>query len=296
MNKPERQQLRKQITGPLRASILQNVKEIQKIFNSKFELVLNRLDHATEPSEIVDICEDWCAVTRDLTSKAHQLKMSIDWGVPDSPEWMNHFQDWFFQSLDRGATFWIERGIFARLSFGSKKPDVLELCCGDGFNTKNFYSPYANSILALDFDIEAHKHAVKFNGGENIQYRLADIRSEIPNIDVDNVIWDAAIEHFDDNETTSIITSIKNCLERRHGTLAGYTLVERSDGKKSLHQHEREFRSKEDLHEMLSKFFPKVVVFETFAPQRHNLYFFATVNGELPFIETWNQMVSSEVR
>jgi SAM-dependent methyltransferase len=264
-------------------ALLSSLNETQKILDEEFE-------KASSGESSYLLTEQYCALARSYASEAHKMKMGIDWGLPPSPEWMNHYQDWFFQALDRRTTFWLERGIFARLAFDNKnKPNVLELCCGDGFNTKYFYSPYAKSITALDFDVHAINHASTFNSVDNVKYTLADIRTEIPNEKYDNIIWDAAIEHFTNEEIDFILHKIKNSLGF-NGILAGYTLVEKSDGSKHLHQHEREFKSKADLLEMLSAYFKNVKVFETFAPERHNLYFYASDHSALPFDSAWAQV------
>ena len=80
--------------------------------------------------------------------------------------------------------------------------------------------------------------------------------------------------------------SIKDRL-KLDGVLSGYTIVERDDGQKHIHQHEYEFASKEDLLRFLQPHFLNVVVFETIYPSRHNLYFWAS-DGPLPFTSGWN--------
>jgi hypothetical protein len=60
------------------------------------------------------------------------------------------------------------------------------------------------------------------------------------------------------------------------GILGGYTIVERPNGK-SLSHHEYEFKSKEDLARFFTPHFKHVTVFETIYPERHNLYFWASL-------------------
>ena len=47
---------------------------------------------------------------------------------------------------------------------------MLEICCGDGFNARHFYSSAASSIIALDFDKDAIPHVKHFNSAPNITY------------------------------------------------------------------------------------------------------------------------------
>lgn len=69
-------------------------------------------------------------------------------------------------------------------------------------------------------------------------------------------------------------------------TPSGYVIIEREDGKKSLHQHEYEFRSREDLARFLTPYYKNVQVFSTTYPTRTNLYFYAT-DGTIPFDRDW---------
>lgn len=71
--------------------------------------------------------------------------------------------------------------------------------------------------------------------------------------------------------------------------MSGYTIVERGEGKQ--HQrYEREFASKNDLASFLTPYFANVSVFETVHPNRHNLYFYASVSV-LPFDADWPGML-----
>jgi hypothetical protein len=126
----------------------------------------------------------------------------------------------------------------------------------------------------------------------NVEYRCADIRTDMPEGSFDNVVWDAAIEHFTEEEIGQILKKIKERLAP-DGNLSGYTLVEKATGK-SLSYHEYEFKSKEELAAVLKKYFDNVFVFENvsrdYLEERGNLYFFAS-DGVLPFDLDWSQQV-----
>ena len=100
-----------------------------------------------------------------------------------------------------------------------------------------------------------------------------------------NIVWDAAIEHFTEQEIDNMLFDIKRRLASG-GVLSGYTIVERHDGNKHIHQHEYEFHDKEDLLRFLSPHFQHVKVFETVYPSRHNLSFWAS-DSTLPFDDAW---------
>lgn len=213
----------------------------------------------------------------------------MEWGV-DNPEYFDHFLEqhntW---RREQHAVGW-ERGVLSTIaldsSYAGKKPHVLELCCGDGFNTYHFYSVKAESIVAVDFDEHAISVARRNNAAPNISYRVCDIRYEIPREGFDNVIWDAAIEHFTEEETNQILSAIKSSL-RQGGVVSGYTLLEEKGGAMHLHQHEREFKDMEDLARVLQPHFRNIHILRTSSPSRENLYFFAS-DESLPFDSTRN--------
>jgi SAM-dependent methyltransferase len=227
--------------------------------------------------------------TRKLASFSHKLQMRYEWNTLPQPEWFDHYCDQFYQFKISQTPFWVERGIFGLLAI-NQGADILELCCGDGFNAYHFYSIRAKRIISVDFDKEAIPHAKKYNYAKNIEFKLCDIRYEMPEGIFDNVIWDAAIEHFTEEEIDNIMINIKNRLKPA-GTLTGYTIVESPTGQKSLSHHEREFKSKEDLKSFFEPHFKNVKVFETIYPLRHNLYFYAS-DGILPFDREWHHITT----
>ena len=91
----------------------------------------------------------------------------------------------------------------------------------------------------------------------------------------DNIVWDAAIEHFTEKEINTIMDAIVKRLGV-DGILSGYTLTEDKTGKKSNALHEYEFKDKEDLRRFFTPHFKFVRVWDTIYPTRHNLYFVAS--------------------
>jgi SAM-dependent methyltransferase len=220
---------------------------------------------------------------------AHARLMMVQWGLPPQPEHFDHYEDLYYVWLSERNPLWLERGVYGTLAL--KGGDVLELACGDGFNARNFYSIRSKHVLACDFDPKAIRTAQHKNSAPNVNFLLADIRTAMPPGKFDNVIWDAAIEHFTPQETEQILRNIKTRLIGG-GVLSGYTIVEQTDGTKSLSHHEYEFKGKEDLYRILTPHFRQVTVFETIYPKRHNLYFWAS-DDAIPFSPEWRDFVTS---
>lgn len=213
------------------------------------------------------------ALVRRFARFTHEVQFKLEWGMQPTPEWFDHFLDQYYLWPTTRAPFWVERGVFSLLAI---KPGarVLELCCGDGFNAYHFYSVRAGSIVSVDLDPNAIASAQHNFRAPNIAYQVADIRTQMPQGRFDNVVWDAAIEHFTREEINALMAAIKARLVPG-GILSGYTIVEREEGI-SHHDHEYEFKSKEDLQRLLQPHFRNVRVLETIYPSRHNLYFFAS--------------------
>lgn len=116
-------------------------------------------------------------ILRALIAYTHKLQFKYQWKKnPNPPEWFDHFLDQYYQMPTKQMSFWLERGVLngMKIKNGAK---VLELACGDGFNTKHFYSNKASFVTAMDFDKTAIFHAKKFNNEDNINYIIADIRN-----------------------------------------------------------------------------------------------------------------------
>ena len=228
-----------------------------------------------------------CRIARRWVAAAHRRLFRAQWMIAPSPEWFDHSIDLYWQWGATGNSLWVERGAFGSLAL--KGGRVLELACGDGFNACNFYAHRSTSVVACDIDPTAVETAARKNAAANVEFRVADIRTGMPEGTFENVVWDAAIEHFQPAEIEAILAAIKARLTV-DGVLSGYTLVERQDGEKHLHQHEYEFHDMEDLRRFLAPHFKNVRVFETIYPSRHNLYFWAS-DGAVPFDPDWKHSI-----
>lgn len=231
-----------------------------------------------------------CTVSSWWVAGAHRRLMLVQWGMSPLPEHFDHQIDLYQQWLKTRNPLWVERGVFSSLALQGK--DVLELSCGDGFNARNFYSLNSRRVVACDFDPKAISTALRKNQAENVEFVLADIRSEMPEGRFENIVWDAAIEHFTEEEIDKILNDITTRLVNG-GVLSGYTIVEDPVAGKAHHEHEYEFKGKDDLLRFLTPHFKYVTVFETRYPTRHNLYFWAS-DGVLPFRDEWPDMITEK--
>lgn len=220
----------------------------------------------------------------------HYLQFLAEWGV-DNPEYFDHELDLYWLWPASRNSLPMERGVWS--SFALKPGgNTLDLCCGDGFYSKMFYSLRSQAVVGIDFDPEAIRWAKRNHSAPNIQYILGDIRKDIPAGPFDTIVWDAAVEHFTEDEIKALMSRIKAVLAPQ-GILTGYTIVEPEHGGKHLHQHEYEFHDKADLARFLKPHFENVQVFETVYPTRTNLYFYAS-DSDLPHYRQENLVVRGE--
>jgi len=226
---------------------------------------------------------------RKLVRASHRLQFLVEWAV-DNPEYFDHNIDMYSSWYKTRESFPVERGVFSSFAMTANSR-VLDLCCGDGFNSYHFYSLRAKHVTAIDFDREAIRWAKRNYKAPNLTFSIGDIRTDIPDGPFNNIVWDAAVEHFTETEITALMSRIKSVLTPS-GTLSGYTIIEPTGGGKHLHQHEYEFHSKEDLARFLTPHFKNVHVFQTVFPSRTNLYFYAT-DGTLPFDQISSLMVNA---
>src|SRR5688572_24339430 len=90
-----------------------------------------------------------CRLAASWASSAHQRLFKLQWYLPPEPEYFDHDINLFYQWKEtRNSLAW-ERGCFGGLAL-KNDGNVLELSCGDGFNTRNFYSLRAKNVVACD--------------------------------------------------------------------------------------------------------------------------------------------------
>jgi 2-polyprenyl-3-methyl-5-hydroxy-6-metoxy-1,4-benzoquinol methylase len=217
---------------------------------------------------------------RKVSAQLHRFQMALQWKMGDNPEYFDHFIDLHYQLTDKLQAFPFQRGVWSLFAFPQDTRSVLDIACGDGFFTKQFYASTGASVVAIDFDPQAIKFASRYNSHERISYVVGDVRNGLPDGSFDVITLDAALEHFTEQEIHKLMSEIKDKLAKE-GVLSGYTIKASETGHKLLHQHEYEPHSKEDLARFLKPYFSKVQVFETTSEERTN-YFFHATDGVLP--------------
>ncbi len=219
------------------------------------------------------------AAIRATSSASHHLQYKLEGFLRPSAEWFDHEIDVHWQWSARQRSMFLERGVLNGLAL-APGAQVLEICCGDGFNAHRFYAERARHVLAIDHSPTALAHARRHHARANVEYRQCDIRQSLPAGPFDNIIWDSAIHHFTLAEVTVILASIHRTLTPT-GVLSGYATIE--PGERYEYARLR-FEDPESLAELLAGEFANVSVLETPDALRRNLYFFASdVRSVLPF-------------
>lgn len=219
------------------------------------------------------------AALRALSAASHHFQYKVEGFLRPSAEWFDHEIDAQWQWVSRQRSTFLERGVLNTLAI-RPGAEILEICCGDGFNAHRFYAGRGKRVLAVDNNRAALRHARRFHARRNVEYRRCDILQGVPEGPFDNVVWDAAMHHFTPAEVTAILASVHGSLAGG-GVLSGYTVIEPDQD----YAYTRlRFTGPESLLELLAGEFAHVAVLETPDALRRNLYFFASEDPRaLPF-------------
>jgi SAM-dependent methyltransferase len=231
------------------------------------------------------------ALLRRVAAGGHHLQFVRQWRLGRrAPLFFDPFIDLYWKwEQTRNPMPW-ERGIFGLLAL-SPGCRQLDLCCGEGFYTHRFYSGRAGSIVAMDYDRAAIEAARRRFAAPNIEYRVGDIRGEMPEGPFDNVTWDAGIEYFTVEEISGILATIKARLAPG-GVLSGYSILTPGiDGtQRAAIGQKFAAASREALGELLLRSFANVTILRTRHTDRFedrlNHYFYAS-DSTLPFDPEW---------
>jgi SAM-dependent methyltransferase len=215
---------------------------------------------------------------RKVSSLSHYVQFVLQWGARPVPGWFDHFLDIHYLWEKTRTPLSCERGILGLLAI-REGARVLELCCGDGFNTFYFYSVRAAKIVAMDLDEDAIASARRNFAASNIEFVAGDIRRDMPNEQFDNIVWDASLEYFTADEIRMLMARVKARLRAGGGVLSGQVILQNIQAP----EHSHIFKSTEDLVRFFQPHFQNIHLIETRYPLRHNVYFYVS-DAALPFL------------
>lgn len=223
-----------------------------------------------------------CLFFSKITEKLYQLLFFVEWKMPgENPLSFDHNIDLYFQWKKKGTIGWMERGIFSRYAINMfAEPVILELGCGDGFNSRYFYSNDKSKMVACDICEKTIKMVKRKYKRDNIEFIKADFAADMPckEVALTNVIWDASINFFDVNQIESLLDQISTMLSANKGILSGVAVSGQSGDAKWEH-YKHLFCDGKELEHILKKHFINVLVYGSEA----QLYFYAS-NGKIPFV------------
>jgi hypothetical protein len=223
------------------------------------------------------------SASRFVAGATHFCLYIVQWGIKPTPDWFDHNIDIYWKWWRKGDSSWVERGVLNSICL--RGGAGLELTCGDGFYTSRFYAAKLDSVIACDRDPRAIEAARNYNWVKNINYVVADIITEMPSGEFQNIIWDFGFpwcNFFSTSEVDSIVTQCKDRL-LIGGVFSGYLALLSQAGvwAQKSNSSAIDFKNVNALKNYLLQFFPHVSVIETFSPGRHNAYFFASNNSVL---------------
>ncbi len=239
-----------------------------------------------------------------ITSFFFYLLMKMDWGKIPRTEWMDHDQDTYYQFNENGSFLHFERAVIPRLYASNflikeeefknlkleKKINILDLCSGDSYISQKFFYDLSDTIVSLDLDPAAlarGKKRIKHNKYMNTKHHffqfdveknkiLDFLRYNKLDIKFDVVLFNAAIEHFKEDQLDFIFTSFKEVMKEK-SFLSTYTIVEDENNQKYLpDHHEMFFSSKKHLENVVSKYFKFTKSHHSLVNDRCNIYCIAS--------------------
>jgi cyclopropane fatty-acyl-phospholipid synthase-like methyltransferase len=135
--------------------------------------------------------------------------------------------------------FWLERAMFNSqiLTYGG---NLLEICCGDGFNSNYIYSGISKNITAIDLSAQSIIFANQYNNNPRVIFKNISIsKLEMQEESFNNIIMDAVIEQMSIDEQYKCLNLIANLLTE-NGIFSGVTIL-KNDKENYLKQNKNQF-------------------------------------------------------
>jgi 2-polyprenyl-3-methyl-5-hydroxy-6-metoxy-1,4-benzoquinol methylase len=167
---------------------------------------------------------------------------------------------------------WTERAFFV-LPKISEKDYILDIGCGDGIYSGEFYSGKAKKILAIDKNKSAIEHAIKHYGKQNVKFMKKNVlKWRIPVNKFNSVIMFSVIEHFTKSEGFLVLRKVKKSLKPGGSFFGSTPLIDKVG--QSNWEHKNEFTSEIQLRYFLKKVFNEVKISKSlWSRERPECYF-----------------------
>lgn len=135
---------------------------------------------------------------------------------------------------------------------------LLDLCGGDGHLPYYVYSRRASRIVSIDYDITAHRHAMRHHSRPNIEYVHGSVLDyDAPAESFDVVAIRGAIEHFSQPDQQKIFRLAMRLL-KPGGWFCGDTAANKKGAQTLLSHHENEWEDEAEMRRELGRVFAEV--------------------------------------
>ena len=211
---------------------------------------------------VFDIAAAGCFALNKLVSSSYRKLWPV-LGI----HWFDHdFDHLFGPSRNK----WTERGTWAN-RYIKPTDTVLDVACGDGSYSGNYYSQCAAHVDAFDYDEKAIATARRKHKKQNVSFFLADATQLALPRRYEVILFFASIEHFSVEDGSRLLQKLGDAL-MPGGVLFGSTPIFAEIGGHN-EEHQNEFLSVEQLRNFLAPHFEKVELWSSEWLGRVDCYF-----------------------
>ena len=212
---------------------------------------------------------------RKNVSRTHKIQLRMQWGDGTRNMWFD--RNLAFSTISTNdCTNYTERIGFSTF-FLHDDARILELGFGDGYSAGNYLYRNSSKLVAIDNDESAFQSVQRNFPSIAECFILGNYLDDFPVGEFTNVIWDAGIGYFNDEERNILLEKIK-CSLSETGILTGFTI---QAGVMTHNMYKYLPASKQELVGWLNKQFNFVLVLEKNLNPRNpgeKGYFFAASN------------------
>ena len=207
--------------------------------------------------QIIDMIvgEYYAKLSKIVGKLASEMLLRAQWGH-ESPEWYDH-RHHLLNPEKNFTDFWTisADNVIRHLPVDG---NLLDLCSGDGFYDRYYYSRRAKEVVCVELNSEAYNCAVRNHSADNIMYIQDNVLLFNPVINYfDVVLIRGAIEHFSEADQQLIFYKAKKAL-KMGGWFCGDTVANANQEGVLLPSHENEWADEEEMSLSLSKVFKHV--------------------------------------